>query len=180
VSKVVAKKICMVGAFAVGKTSLVRRFVESIYSDAYLTTIGVKISKKLVKLSDDCVDGEQMQLMIWDLEGVDVFTELKPSYLRGAAGIFLVLDGSRPKTLETATELHSLIRAQLPDTPIIGLLNKYDLKYEWKTGQSELAKLDALGITTIKTSAKTDHNVEQAFKSMADKITAISRKSESS
>ena len=172
--KVIAKKVCMVGPFAVGKTSLVRRFVDSIFSDTYLTTIGVKISKKPV-----VIDGGQVQLMIWDIEGVDVFIELKPSYLRGASGILLVLDGTRPKSVEMAAELSSLLGEQLPDVPIIGLLNKSDLEYEWKLGDSDVEGLENLGISVIKTSARTGQNVELAFELMVEKMGLGSEVSES-
>lgn len=166
-SRVVAKKICMIGPFAVGKTSLVRRFVDSIFSDNYLTTIGVKISKKIVPLADT-----QVQLMIWDIEGVDVFTELKTSYLRGASGVLLVLDGTRPKSFEMAEELVSLLREHLPDAPVIGLLNKSDLSVEWKLGDLEIAAVEALGVQTMMTSAKTGENVEQAFMALVEKMDA--------
>ncbi len=161
--KVIAKKVCMVGPFAVGKTSLVNRFVKSIFSDKYLTTIGVKISKKQIDVNDD-----KIQLMIWDIEGVDVFTELKPSFLRGASGVLLVLDGTRLKSLDVAIELQRVLSQQLPGVPIIGLLNKSDLTYEWKLGDSELRELEKLGITTIMTSAKTGSNVEAAFDSLVN------------
>lgn len=165
-TKVIAKKICMVGPFAVGKTSLVKRFVESIFSDKYLTTIGVKISKKIMTVED-----EQFQLMIWDIEGVDIFTELKPSFLRGAAGVFLVLDGTRLKSLDMAEKLQAVIEQHLPGVPIVGLLNKSDLSYEWKLGESELEEIEKLGIETLTTSAKTGQNVEEAFRALVEKMT---------
>ena len=164
-TKVIAKKICMVGPFAVGKTSLVKRFVESIFSDKYLTTIGVKISKKLVNLDD-----EQIQLMIWDIEGVDIFTELKPSFLRGAAGAFLVLDGTRLKSLEMTEKLLEVLNQHIPGVPVVGLLNKCDLSYEWKLGESELQEIRRLGIDIIPTSAKTGENVENAFQMLVKKM----------
>ena len=163
--KVIAKKVCMVGPFAVGKTSLVRRFVESIFSDAYLTTIGVKISKKVLSHNDD-----QVQLMIWDIEGADVFTELKPSYLRGAAGVLLVLDGTRPKSIDMATDLSKVLKEQLPGVPVVGLLNKSDLSYEWKISESDIEGVEQLGINVIKTSAKTGENVELAFQKMVERM----------
>lgn len=61
---VLQKKICMLGGFSVGKTSLVRRYVHSVFSDAYLTTVGVKIDKKIVTLPDRTVN-----LILWDLAG---------------------------------------------------------------------------------------------------------------
>src|SRR5580700_10653949 len=89
------KKICMLGSFSVGKTSLVRRFVESIFSDRYLTTVGVKIDKKVVQ-----VNGQDVTVMLWDLYGEDEFQKIRMSYLRGASGYLLVADGTRLATLE--------------------------------------------------------------------------------
>ena len=86
----IQKKICMLGTFAVGKTSLVQRFVESIYSDKYHTTVGVKIDKKLV-----AVGGQEIMMLLWDIEGAETAHELRKSYLRGAAGYLLVADGTR-------------------------------------------------------------------------------------
>ena len=88
---VIQKKICMVGSFAVGKTSLVARFVRGIFSEKYLTTVGVKIDKRTV-----AVDDRQVNLLLWDLYGEDDFQKLKLSYLRGASGYFLVVDPTRP------------------------------------------------------------------------------------
>ena len=82
------KKICMLGGFAVGKTSLVRRFVQSIFSDTYLTTVGVKIDKKSVALPDKTVD-----LILWDLAGEDDIGSFRVSNVRGATGLVLVVDG---------------------------------------------------------------------------------------
>src|SRR5215210_9350570 len=93
----IQKKICMLGTFAVGKTSLVQRFVESIYSDKYHTTVGVKIDKKLVKSGE-----QEVNLLLWDIQGEDGVQKLRSSYLRGAAGYILVIDGTRRATLDTA------------------------------------------------------------------------------
>src|SRR5574342_650264 len=93
----IQKKICMLGSFSVGKTSLVRRFVESIFSDTYLTTVGVKIDKKQLR-----VDDHDVTLMLWDIYGEDEFQKLHMSYLRGAAGLLLVVDGTRRSTLDKA------------------------------------------------------------------------------
>src|ERR1700675_4666549 len=87
------KKVCMIGSFSVGKTSLIQRFVSSIFSDRYLTTVGVKIDKKVVR-----VDGEDVTLVLWDLYGEDEFQKMRMSYLRGASGYLLVADGTRRAT----------------------------------------------------------------------------------
>lgn len=161
------KKVCMVGPFAVGKTSLVKRFVESIFSDKYHTTIGVKISKKQIEL-----DQHSVQMMLWDIEGVDVFTELKSSYLRGASGVMLVIDGTRPTTIRQLNELLSLVRSHLHETPIVILANKVDLVNEWSLLEEDANKLRENGLTIIETSAKTGAGVEEAFTALAREMLA--------
>ena len=89
------KKICLIGAFAVGKTSLVRQYVYSLFSEKYLSTVGVKIDKKLLVM-----DGRELELIIWDLHGEDDFQSVRMSYLRGASGCIYVVDGTRRVTLE--------------------------------------------------------------------------------
>lgn len=161
----IAKKVCMVGAFAVGKTSLVRRFVESIYSDKYQTTIGVKIAKKKVELPD-----QDVQLMIWDIEGVDVFTELKASYLRGASGVLLVVDGTRPKSYDNINSLLSLIKREIGDAPIVLLANKADLKQDWKLDEQWLQEVRNQGMQAMVTSAKSGDNVSEAFELLTHRM----------
>src|SRR5579883_685521 len=124
---VLQKKVCMVGAYGVGKTSLVRRYVESIFSDRYLTNIGVKIDKKLVK-----VDGQQVNLVLWDLAGEDEISKLRLSHLRGASGYILVIDGCRRSTLDTALDLQQRVADSLGDVPFVVALNKVDLRPEWE------------------------------------------------
>src|SRR5260221_1250725 len=100
----VQKKICVLGGFGVGKTSLVKRYVQSIFSEAYLTTVGVKIDKKTVDLSDRIV-----HLILWDVAGEDDISSLRMSYLHGSAGYVLVADGTRRSTLEVARSLRQLV-----------------------------------------------------------------------
>lgn len=95
-----SKKVCLLGDFAVGKTSLVRRFVHDYFDDQYLSTIGVKVSRKTINIAQ----GEQiveLTMMLWDLAGSEEFTHLRASYLRGAAGVLLVGDLTRPLTFDT-------------------------------------------------------------------------------
>ena len=92
----IQKKVCMLGGFAVGKTSLVARFVTSISRTRYLTTVGVKIEKKSVQVAN-----QQLDLVLWDIYGDDEFQRVRMSYLRGASGYLLVVDPTRKATLET-------------------------------------------------------------------------------
>jgi small GTP-binding protein len=162
---VIQKKICTIGAYAVGKTSLLSRFVKSIFDEKYLTTIGVKIDKKIVQ-----VDGQEVMLMLWDLAGEDEFSQVKISYLRGASGYLLVADRTRPNTLETAFQLRTRIENELGEIPCILVFNKSDLVDEIKIDKSEIEKLAQSGWQVIETSAKTGQGVEEAFLALTKRI----------
>ena len=155
-------KICMLGGFGVGKTSLVSRFVSSIFSDAYLTTVGVKIDKKKVSL-----DSGEMTLMLWDIYGQDEFQTVRDSYLRGATGYLLVADGTRYSTLDTAVALQKHAESVIGRVPFLLLLNKRDLDREWQVDKETLVTLADQGWRVVKTSAKTGEGVEDAFTTLA-------------
>jgi small GTP-binding protein len=163
---IVQKKICMLGTFAVGKTSLVRRFVESIYSDKYHTTVGVKIDKKLIDLDET----HKMMMMLWDVEGAERAHDLRKSYLRGASGYLLVADGTRQDTLYTALEIQTRAQETIGLVPYIFLINKSDLIGEWAIEERELEALVERGWHIIKTSAKSGVGVEEAFHTLARKM----------
>src|SRR5512134_1130690 len=108
------KKICMLGAFGVGKTSLVRRYVQSIFSETYLTTVGVKIDKKTVM-----VGTQPVLMLLWDIAGEDDVSPIRTSYLRGAAGYFLIADGTRAETLEVASSIQSRVASEIGPVPFL-------------------------------------------------------------
>ena len=154
----IKKKVCMLGSFAVGKTSLVQRFVNSIFSEKYHTTIGVKIDQKQV-----AVDGEEVTLMLWDIHGEDEFQTIKPAYVMGSSGYFIVMDGTRRNTLEKGLQLRQMVESTIGEVPFIVLMNKADLKSQWEITDDDLAGLKAQGMTLLLTSAKTGNGVEEAF-----------------
>ncbi len=162
----IQKKICMLGSFAVGKTSLVRRFVESIYSDKYHTTVGVKVDKKVV-----AVGADQITLLLWDLEGAETEHDLRKSYLRGAAGYLLVADGTRADTLDKAVTLQSRAQETIGAVPFLLLLNKSDLIATWSLDRNQLEVLKQRDWEVMDTSAKTGSGVEEAFLILAQKVT---------
>lgn len=149
------KKICMVGQFGVGKTSLVRRFVSSLFDDRYLTTVGVKIDRK-----DLTIDGKSLTMMVWDLAGEDDLAQLNVSHLRGASGYVLVADGCRAETLEKAAELQQRIDKILGPLPFVLVVNKADLREQWKV---EPKQIEQYGWPTFETSAKDGRGVEEMF-----------------
>jgi small GTP-binding protein len=156
------KKICMLGAFSVGKTSLVRRYVSSVFSDAYLTTVGVKIDKKTLDM-----DGRTMNLILWDLAGEDDVNALRLSYLRGAAGYVLVADGTRPATLDVALSLRGRVEADYGPLPFALLLNKNDLPDQWTITEGDMNGLREAGWWVRSSSARTGEGVEDAFMDLA-------------
>lgn len=151
-------KICMIGATGVGKTSLVSRFVHSVFSDRYETTIGVKILSRRVMRGDRAVD-----LVVWDLSGEDEFQNVQPSYLRGAAGYLLVADGTRRDTLDVATVLNARAQAAIRGLPFVVVINKSDLVAAWEVRERDTAMLQQRGWPFVLASAKTGDGVERAF-----------------
>ena len=163
----IKKKICMVGLFGTGKTSLVKRFVESTFGERYLTTVGVKIDRK-----DVVVDGREVTLAIWDLAGHDMLAGLRISNIRGASGYLLVADGCRGASLEKAIDLQRQITEVLGDLPFLLLINKSDLRDEWEVSAQAVGALGARGWQALETSAKTGDGVEQAFQTLTREILA--------
>jgi small GTP-binding protein len=158
----IQKKICMLGSPAVGKTSLVRRFVTSIYGEGYHTTIGVKVDKKIVQAA-----GQEITLVFWDIHGEDVYQKMNMTYLRGMSGYLLVADGTRRQTLDDALALNERVVLQMGKVPALLLLNKFDLTDQWEIDALQTSKLGAAGWNVLHTSAKTGERVEEAFLQLA-------------
>jgi small GTP-binding protein len=161
----IQKKVCMLGAFGVGKTSLVRRYVQSIFSEAYLTTVGVKIDKKTVT-----VGNESVILLLWDIAGEDEVSPIRMTYLRGAAGYLLVVDSTRPETLDAATSIQSRVSSEIGAVPFLLLLNKADLRESWELPQERVDALAGAAWRVMPTSAKTGEGVEEAFQELATRM----------
>ena len=161
--KTISKKVCLLGDFAVGKTSLVRRFVYNLFSDRYVSTIGVKVSRKTVAIprTDDVVE---LAIMLWDLAGSEEFNVVRASYLRGAAGAVLVCDLTRPETLDNLhTYADDLLNAG-PDVRLILAANKNDLADEQQITPAQIEAVAArLSAPCYLTSAKTGDEVETLF-----------------
>jgi small GTP-binding protein len=165
VTPTLQKKICMLGGFSVGKTSLVKRYVQSIFSETYLTTVGVKVDKKTVDLPDRSVS-----LILWDLAGEDEVSSIRMSYLRGSAGYVLVADGTRHATLDVALSLRQRVEVDYGALPFVLLLNKNDLKEEWAVPDAEIADLRQNGWWVQSSSARTGEGVEEAFNDLAARV----------
>ena len=157
----IRKKILLLGDFSVGKTSLVRRYVDGSFDDKYLTTIGVKISKKLCT-----IEGVECELLIWDVEGSTPSKKISLGYYRGASGAIFVTDVTRKETLENLDAHKDVFLSENPNACYVTAYNKADML-------NEIAKENiTLDDDTFLTSAKDDENVETLFKQLTAKMLA--------
>ena len=116
----ISYKIVLVGQFGVGKTSLIRRFVQNYFSEEYLSTIGVTISKKTI---------DNATIMIWDIEGETEFKPIFKQYLKGSKGFILVADLLRKETIDSIQNHINLCHSVIPEAPIAIALNKCDMPF---------------------------------------------------
>lgn len=164
----IQKKVCMLGSFAVGKTSLVRRYVDSIFKENYITTIGVKIDKKVIEHEE-----HTLSMVLWDVYGEDKHQSVVPAYLRGLSAYVLVVDPTRAGTLKSAISLHALVEETVGSKPFVLALNKSDLKADWEQDMSALDAIRDSAVCTIETSAKTDSGVDDVFESLAHALLSV-------
>jgi len=157
----------MVGSFAVGKTSLVSRFVYHAFSEKYLATVGVRIDKKSIRLGE-----RDVVLMVWDLAGQDEFDRVRPSYIRGSSGHILVADGTRPETVDDAMRIQQALAIDMGPLPVVLVVNKADLTAQWRVTNQAIEDLRAKGWYCVVTSAKTGDGVDAAFHALASMMVA--------
>ena len=161
------KKICLLGAPGVGKTSLVARFVKSIFSEKYQASVGAKVDKKTVH-----ANGGQVELVIWDMAGDSADRISHSPYLRGSSGHLVVADGTQPETLEEAIRVAHEVAVNHGDVPLVFLVNKSDLTNLWRVTPAAIARLAGEKGHTFVTSAKSGECVEQAFVKLAEMMAA--------
>jgi small GTP-binding protein len=157
-------KLCLLGEGAVGKTSLVRRYVYDVFDDKYLISFGTKVSKKNLKVGDNEID-----LMIWDILGQRFNESLHAAYYRGAAGALAVCDYTRPETVRNLKSWLGSFRSVVGDMPVIILCNKADLEKDISLKEVEEFGRE-VGCPVLETSAKTGLNVELAFQEIGKKL----------
>ena len=158
-------KLCMLGDFGVGKTSLVARFVRSTFSAKYLTTVGVKVDSKEVALPGR----EPLKLVVWDIAGRGALDGVGENYLRGASALLLVADGTREASLASALSLLMQSRRSLPNAVVALAVNKLDLVDRWEVAPATLAELRNT-LPVFETSALSGDGVEAAFADLAARL----------
>ena len=161
------KKVCMLGSFGVGKTSLVMRSVNSLFDAKYHTTVGVKTDSKVMQCN-----GQELTIMLWDMAGEETGAPVKINQVRGAAGYFLVVDGLRKSTLDVALSIQQRVEQEIGKLPFLLLANKADERPQWEIEDSTWSDLRQRGWTVLETSAKTGAGVEEAFAQLATGLLA--------
>ncbi len=162
---VIKTKICLMGESAVGKSSLIRRFVLDVFDDTYISTIGTKVSKRSIELSDDDKN-YRMDMQIWDIMGNKGFRVLlQEAYFHGASGIIAVCDCTKPSTKDDLADWIRAAQGVAGQVPTVILANKYDLKSEIELTEKDISELakEYGAVSHLFTSAKTGDNVEDTF-----------------
>jgi len=168
--KKTVKKICILGDPAVGKTSLVGRFVLEQFGEEYISTIGARVCEKEVRLEGGGAN-ETVHLVIWDIAGQSQFTSVTPGFYRGAEGALIVCDPTRRETLRNIFSWEHRFREAAAGRDVMVLFNKSDMSAKWEITREE-AESAALQLKCrcLFTSAKTGDNVEGAFAALAKMI----------
>ncbi len=169
--KQIKRKVLLLGDGAVGKTSLIKKFVTDKFSDDYITTIGTKITKK--DLLYNTSEGEiTLTLMIWDILGQKGYKSIQSSSYKGAEGAMIVCDLTRKETLASMVEYWiPEMRKVIGEVPIIFVGNKCDLIDERQISADELAgTAQQYGCQSFVSSAKTGENVESIFNALGEKV----------
>lgn len=172
-TSLIKKKVCLLGSFAVGKTSLVERFVYNRFDEKYLTTIGVKVSQKILPPIRNPESGQltQFNFLIWDIERMEKFDTVVMNYYRGAAGALAVVDLTRPESIPDLQEIGDNFRSVSPEAQFLVLGNKLDI-FQQDNKALNLLSETASSFSTeyLLTSAKTGERVEEAFQMLAKKL----------
>jgi len=169
----ISKKVCMLGEFAVGKTSLVKRFIFARFDDRYMSTIGVKVSRKSLVIPREgaVID---LNMMLWDLAGSEEFSHVRASYLRGAAGAILVCDLTRPETLPALDQYMTDLHTVNPNVKLVIAANKADLETERRIDDAQVAEVAAsLRAPFFLTSAQTGLAVNDMFRTLGLRLAGL-------
>ena len=150
--------MCLLGAQGVGKTSLARRRAESVFDDSFRSTMSVAIFKSTVTIDD-----LQLDMMLWDPGGVETRGQYNRSFISGASGLVFVVDATKPRTLDHLLEAQTRERGFIGSRPSILIVNKMDLTSDFALTKPQLDAAGRLNWRIAQASAKSGHNVSQAF-----------------
>jgi small GTP-binding protein len=162
------KKICIIGASAVGKTSLVASYSGAVFSNGYQSTLGVRITRAVVAISE-----RLKELVVWDIRGESEFYHIDPAYLYGSEGYVLVADGTRRATLDQAMVLKTRMKELVGDIPHVLLINKVDLDDIWEMDDALLSTIRPQVPDVYTCSARGGITIHNAIENLARKMWGV-------
>jgi small GTP-binding protein len=159
-----AFKVSVIGEYAVGKTSLIKRYMTNTFDEGYKATLGAAIST-----FDTTVDGNEVSLQVWDLAGQNPFRKVRHQYLFGSDFAVAVFDLTRRESLDALAEWVADVRSADPEAICILVGNKSDLVEEREVRQGDARTVAKQLKTTeyMETSAKDGTNIGELFQAIA-------------
>jgi len=159
--------VLLLGAPAVGKTSILYRFVKNQFSHDYITTIGINYLTKDISIGKK----DSAKIIIWDIAGQKKFKFLHKQYYEGTHGALVIFDLTKKETFEKLNEWVQSFREARGDEPMVLIGNKSDLKNQIEISENEAKEYASINsMDLIITSAKTGENVENAFINLSKRI----------
>ncbi len=166
------RKVCLLGAPGVGKTSLVRRFVENEFDQDHDSSIAMTISKGTIEVGDI-----SLEMMLWDPEGSEARGQFNRSFISGASGLVFVVDGTKPGTLDHLLEAQTKGRGFIGARPAILMVNKADLTADFALTKAQVDAAGKLDWPLVRASAKSGDNVDGAFTKLAELMLEVRKES---
>jgi small GTP-binding protein len=164
-------KVCLIGDWGVGKTSLIRKFVLDQFDDKYIVTFGTKVSKKRIKFKKYKDTVTDLNMVIWDIMGQDEFRTIQKNAYSGTHAALIVCDVTRKESLKNIKKWRDDIFSITKEIPVVVLANKADLQNKRKFKIEDLAKVASdINAKYFFTSAKTGQNVESAFRAIGKEL----------
>ena len=166
-----AIKLTVLGDAAVGKTSLINKYITDAFKENYQPTLGVNIVTKDIRIKED---NSEIRLLLWDIAGQDKYELTRQMFFQGCAGTLLVYDMTRYSTFERVKTkwLEDFKKYGKPDGVYLLIGNKSDLKDSIKISSEEgnLLANEIEAVEFIETSAKYGENVEKAFRTLVSHV----------
>ncbi len=166
------RKVCLLGAPGVGKTSLVRRFVEHSFDRDQQSSIAMQISKGTVDVGDI-----SLEMMLWDPEGSEAWGQYNRSFISGASGLIFVVDATRPRTLDHLLEAQTKGRGFIGSRPAVLIVNKVDLGADAALTKAQVDAARKLNWHIARASAKSGDQVDEAFTTLAELMVEVRKAS---